>query len=254
MRRFASPLLIGLTLSIPAFGQTATTLPATTQPSAMQAPADLDLGKLFRSRIAGIEFNPPAGGSMIRDLNSGEVVRFVYGQSGWDVRVKAIPLHNPLPLSAAGDGGVLELMVSQLLSTNPSTQILRRDVIQLNGRSVGLIEAKYNMGPDSVFAQQAIFRDNDEHYLLVQMSGRCDPKPVANVPDPLETEARGMFAKVLPTVKILDRQELANEQRHRSFQTRELWVLFDRKKITETILPLRLMRIIRDGRTSVSSR
>jgi hypothetical protein len=259
-----SPLLVGLCLSTAAWGQTPATQPSAAAPllpaaaAAPSAPpatpatepvADAELGKLFRSRIAGIEFAPPAGGALIRDLNSGEIVRFMYADSGWDVRAKTIPLHTQLKLSDSAGGGVLELMVAQLLATNPSAKILRSEVVQVNGQSVGLIEAKYNLGPDCIFTQQAIFSDNFEkylHYLLVQMSSRCDSKPVAN--DPLETDARRMFEKVLPTVKILDRKELADEQKKRYFDTKMLMIRLDKKRIIQAIQPLRLMRIVRDGK------
>ncbi len=255
MRRI-SPLLVGLCLSSAVWGQTAATRPSADSTPAVAPtaplPADAELGKLFRSRIAGIEFNPPAGGGIIRDLNSGEIVRFTYADSGWDVRAKTIPLHTPLKLSDGGDGGVLELMAGQLLASNPSAKILRREVIQVNGQSVGLIEAKYNVGPDCVFTQQAIFADNYEqflHYLLVQMTSRCDSKPVVNGRlDPLETDARRMFEKVLPTVKVLDRKDLADEQRKRYYDTKMLMIGLDKKRILTAIQPLRLMRIVRDGK------
>jgi hypothetical protein len=261
MRRI-STLLIGLSLgaslTAAGWGQSATTRPVTSPVAAGPAtlPADAgvtdpELGKLFRSRVAGIEFNPPANGVLIRDLNSGEIVRFMYPDSGWDVRAKTIPLHEQLRLSAGGDGGVLELMASQLLATNPAANIIRQQVIKVNHEPVGLIEARYNVGPDKVFTQQAIFPDNNElnlHYLLLQMTSRCDAKAVANVQDPLETDARKIFDKVLSTVKVLNRQELAEEQKKRYFDTKMLLVRLDRNKIIPAIQPLRLMRILHDGK------
>jgi hypothetical protein len=232
MRRFAS-LVICLALTLPALAQTSSTQPAS-------APAAPQLGPLFRSRLAGIQFSPPAGGAIIRDLSTGEIVRFVFADQSWDIRVKPIPLHVPLALSAPPEAGLLELTASQLTNSNPTAVILRKDVAPVHQKDVGRLEAIYSMGTDHVFAQQALFRDTDQHYFSVQMTAKESPRDDAAV--------RAAFEAMLQTVQILDRHELITEQQHRLFKTRELWVLLDRKTLSAALQPLHFMRIVRDGR------
>jgi hypothetical protein len=241
MHRLASPLIF-LVFIAPVFAQTASTRPVSDS-------TDPLLGKLFRSRIDGIQLNPPAGGAMIRELNSGEIVRFVYADESWDVRVKPIPLHVPLPLSAGTDGGVLELMATHLTDSNPTAEILSRQVVQMHGKDVGVIDARYTAGIDRVFAQQAIFKDTNRHYFAVQMTSKGKPKTApANQPDPDEDRATTSFEHMLQSVRILDRQELAEEQIRRINKTHGLYVLLDRKTILAAIEPLHLMRVVRDGK------
>ncbi len=239
--RFVVQLFVLLCLAAPLAGAQSAPLPSDAAPG---GPA---LGKVFRSRLAGIELNPPANGTLMRELNTGEIARFVYPDSGWDLRIKQIPSHVPLKLSSPNGDGVIELTVAQLTASNPTARIVRQDVVQIKDKAIGLIEARYNVGTDLVFAQQAIFCDTPQHYLLVQMSSRRDPKIAANQTDALETVARDTFTKMIPTVNLLDRAALFDEQVHRQFNTANLWVLFDRKKITETLRPVHFMRVVRNG-------
>ncbi len=241
MRRLAMSLA-WLIFVAPAIAQTPSTQPADDS-------ADPLLGKMFRSRIDGISFNPPAGGAMIRELNSGEIVRFVYADESWDVRVKPIPLHVPLPLSAGTDGGVLELMATHLTESNPTAEILSRHVVQIHGKEVGVIDARYTAGIDRVFAQQAIFKDSDRRYLAVQMTSKGKPKTApATQPDADEDRAQTAFEHMLQSVRILDRQELAEEQHRRIDKTHMLYLLLDRKTILAALEPMHLMRVVRDGK------
>jgi hypothetical protein len=229
-------MFIALTMTPFAWSQVPAAAPAT------------DLGQLFRSRLAGIEFNPPADGTIIRELNSNEVVRFAYPDLGWDVRVKQIPASKDLKLSIPGGEGLLEMTASQLTLSNPTAKILRQEVIQVNNKDVGVIEVQYLVGTDPVYAQQAIFCDNPQHFLVVQMSSRDDAKTLPAGQHPLEDKATDIFQKSIQTVKLLDRSAFYQEQLSRQFSTANLWVLFDRKKVTSVIQPMHLMRVIRDGK------
>lgn len=240
-----------LAMSITAcvLGQTASTQPAVES-------TDPLLGKLFRSRFDGIALNPPAGGAMIRELNTGEIVRFVYADQSWDIRVKPIPLHVPMPLSAKGDGGLLEMTAVQLTNNNPTAKILQQHIVQMHGKDVGVIEARYTAGINRVYAQQAIFRDTDQHYFAVQMTSKGKPKTSAatqpdvdqDQPDAEEDQARNVFQHMLQSVKILDRRDLAYEQRRRVDKTHGLYLLINQKTILAALQPLHLMRVLRDGK------
>ena len=216
----------------------------TTQPATQPT---IELGKVFRSRVAGIELNPPAGGTMMRQLDTGEIVRFTYNDHGWDIRVKPVPLHLGMPLD-----DLVRLTSKQLLESNGSAEIVDQKVIEVAGQiqPVGIIEARYNAGVDRLFTQQALFREDDQSYYLIQMGSPTDKAKNApvNPPDPQETEVREVFNAILPTVHLLDREALRVEQDQRLLNTRALWVLMDKKKIVETLNPLHFVRIIKDGK------
>src|ERR1019366_4876990 len=72
-------------------------IPAT-QPAIVDA-GHTDLGPVFASRVAGIQFRPPAGGTLIRQIGGGDLVRFVYPQRGWELKVRVMHRAKPLPLS-----------------------------------------------------------------------------------------------------------------------------------------------------------
>jgi hypothetical protein len=228
-------LFLAMTTATPLLGQVADTQP-TTAPAVVQVPTELD--KAFRSRIAGIEFRPPAGGTMIRDLDSGEVVRFVYSDCGWDIRLK----------SAANNGGLVEVTATQLTDTNQGAQILRQEVIERHEKKLGLIEARCAAANGRSFIQQAIIPDNDQHYLVLQMASPCTTGLADGAMDPAEMSAREMFGRILYTVSLIDRSALLQEQRMRSYETRELFLSTDQRKITSVLLPLQLLRVLRDGK------
>ena len=193
MKYFGS-LILGLSLTLAPWGHAAAPSPLIT---GTPAAADATEPKLFRSRIDGIEFYPPAGGTMMRGTNTGEIVRFVYTDTSWDVRVKPILLAKPMPLSSPqGDGGILELTITQLVDSNQAAVVLTREVRPMgrNSASVGLIETRYAAGTNNIFAQEAIVQDTQRHYFAVQMSspGKSKDAP-ANVNDPQEgTGSQGL--------------------------------------------------------------
>jgi hypothetical protein len=239
-------VLLAMTTAVPLTAPLWAQTPATEPSTAPVLPTEL--GTVFRSRLAGVEFRPPAGGTLIRDLNSGEIVRFVYSECNWDLRLKSVAVHTPLPLSAANDGGILELTATQLLNSNQAARVLRKEVIERNERKMGLIEARCIVGSDQSFTQQAIIPDGEQRYLVLQMISRCTPGLTDGALDPAEMSAREMFGRVLYTVNLLDRRALLDEQRMRSYETRELYLSTDKRKITSVLLPLQLMRVLRDGK------
>jgi hypothetical protein len=230
--------------AVPLLGQTPATQPATAPAAAVPT----ELGKVFRSRIAGIEFKPPAGGTLIRDLNSAEIVRFVYPDCGWDLRLKSVTTHSPLPLTAPNDGGIVEITAAQLASSGQSTQVLRQTVIERSEKKMGLVEARCGTATGKSFTQQAIIPDSDQHYLVLQMISPCTAGLADGALDPAEMSAREMFGRLLYSVNLLDRDSLLQEQRMRSYKTRELYLQMDKRKITSVLLAQQLMRVLRDGK------
>jgi hypothetical protein len=246
--------LMAIGFSSPLMGQmTPTTQLATTTVSNGEVP----LAEPFRSRVSGIEFCPPAGGQLIRQVNSGDIVRFIYGQRSWDLRAKFVHLNKPVHLSQPiidnGTGGLLEMTVEELKATNPSANVLFQGVKEVGDTKVkvAVIEARYNQGADRATTREAIFRLDDQNYYMLQLTSPGMPKGApeqeANE-SPDEELASNTFSRVLETVKLLDRADLKKEQVKRLFRTREVFATWDVTRLKEALVAEQFLRIIRDGK------
>jgi hypothetical protein len=233
-------------LAFAAFAQ-----PVSSTEPAIAETGDADLGPLFESRVAGIQFQPPAGGTLVRQIEGGDLVRFVYPQKGWDLKVRIVHLAKPLPLSftptANLSGGLLEMTVADLKASDPSAEILLQEVKDFPPYQAGMIAARCNAGIDRGLIQQAIFRsDNQTFYMLLFATPgrpRNDHSPGDN---PGEVLAAATFEKVLATVKLIDRQQLKKEQDQRLIRTRGLFAIWDEKKIRSILIPQQYLRVVRD--------
>src|ERR1019366_8951838 len=198
-------------------------IPAT-QPAIVDA-GNTDLGPVFESRVAGIQFQPPAGGTLIRQIEGGDLVRFVYPQKGWDLKVRVVHLAKPLPLSFAPttnlSGGLLEITVADLKASDPTAEILLHEVKEFPPYQAGMIAARCNAGIARGLVQQAIFRSDDQTFYMLVLTTparrRDDHSPGDN---PGEILAAATFEKVLASVKLIDRQQLKKEQDQRLIRTR----------------------------------
>ena len=251
----------------PAVGPSADVFPL--DPGPRDAPAsatDPMLGDPFLSRYEGISFRPPAGGAKVRQINSGEVVRFGYPDKGWVVRLQAVVNSGKLPLTigkqaAAGDPqGLLELTAGQLTDRGAeAAAILRKDVVAIGPRDVGLIEARDSAGIQRKFVQVALVPDGKARYFSVQMVSPADdakagPKPAGGG----EAGARRAFQASLASIQLLDRSELFREQRLRFYNTQQLWVqlggegatLAEHKRLAAVVAegPVRYLRVVRGGK------
>ncbi len=238
-RRALPPLLLAAALAAPAAGQSA---------------SDTLLDPPFQSRVEGVEFRPPVGGTIQRQLNSGEVVRFQYPDHGWTLVLKDAPnsAHLPMtvpptagPTTAPALGGVvprglLDLAVDQMTADRGGkpAEVLRKDVVPLGPRSVGLIEAHDDVGTDRKLVQVALIPDGLHRYFILQMIG----------PAGADAVARDAFQRSLATVTLLDRAAFRQEQDRRQANTRLLWVQVDRKRVEAALQPVHFMRVVRDGR------
>ena len=239
------------------------------------------LGEEFESRVAGVAFSPPAGGTRIRQTNGDYLVRYAYPDRGWDLRVKVTTLTKPVPLSRASSGpdpgGMLEMTADAMKSDNPSTDVLeqtvRDDVPSPDGRTrpVGFIAARANVGTDRALSQTAVFRGSDQTYYTFQLTSpgrkKTDAGAAASATlnatasanaasanaapagdDPAEVAAAAAFDAVLSSVRLLDRESLRREQDQRLFHTRAFYDLLDRPAILRVLVPDQYLKIIHDGR------
>ncbi len=205
----------------------------------------------FVSRVSGLKFLPPAGGTIQRQLNSGEIVRYSYPALGWTLTVKENPNSAHLPLTGnpraarqpgavvPADGqGLLELSAAQLTDRGGKpAQILFQDVVPV-GRPVGLIKALDNAGNNRLFVQTALIVNGIGRYYVLQLVAPAAAQPAAEA----------AFQQTLASVELLDRAAFKQEQRRRLDNTRGLWVLIDRRKIESVLQPVHFLRVVRDGR------
>ena len=241
MKSYRWILLLALGCASASLGQTMPDSAPTTEPTT--GPVDtIMLGQPFESRLAGIQLTPPEGGTLIRQINSGDIVRFVFPDRGWDIHVKLAPSSKPVPLSAvrdaSGNGGMLELAVDQLKSANPSAEILTAKVKEYPPYQVGLLAARYKTGIDEVFTQQAIFPFDDQTYYFVQFTSAAGAAA--------EASARQAFEMMLGTVKLTDRADLRKEQMQRLYRTQEFLSLLDEKQIRAVLQRDVVLRVVRD--------
>ncbi len=241
MRRFYSALLI-LTFAGRAGAGAASTTAPTTQDLA-QPP--ITLGVAFESRGAGLDFCPPAGGTMMRETASGDIVRFLYPARDWDLHVKATISSRPIPLSAAaaegsGGGGLLELTANQIKDSDPTAEILQRLATEVGSYKVGLITARTTIGVDRAFTEDAIFQSSEQRDYIFQLT--------AGVGAANEAAAKAAFDLMLPSVHLQDLSKLAREQQLRLTQSHRFYDLLDEKRIVGVLEPSQWMRVIRDGK------
>ena len=209
----------------------------------------------FSSKTEGFQFRPPAGGTEVRQLNSGEIVRFAYPERGWTIVLRSAPNSTHLAMLTPPDAdatrtGLLDVTAGQLTDRGgePAT-LLRKDVVPVGPAQVGLIEARDNSGINRLFLQVAILPDKASRYFLLQMISPSDASKKDAPLGPQESDARQMFQRMLATATVVDRRPFVEEQKRRLYNTRELWVQVDRKRVEAALQPaVRYMRVVRSGK------
>jgi hypothetical protein len=159
------------------------------------------------------------------------------------------------------------MTVEQLTSTNPSTEVLRQEEIDVGTKKVGFIAARYNSGVDRILTQQAIFRADPLTFFVLQLispgQSKADADNNAGV-DLREAAAARTFEQILPTVQMLDREALRQEQNERLYRTKELFVQWEgtkskdkdneprtpplEQRMVSVLVPEQWVRVIRDGK------
>jgi hypothetical protein len=197
----------------------------------------------FKSTGEGIELQPPAGGTTLRQLDSGEIARFQYPDRAWTIVLKSAPNSAHLPLttspSAPDHLGLLELSAAQLTDRagKPAT-LVRKEVVPIGPRQVGLIEADDAAGTSPVFVQLALVPDRAKYFVLEMISPAQAPAAAA----------RDAFERMLATVELPDPGIFRAEQDRRLDATRWLWLQLDQQRILSALQPVHFMRIVRDGK------
>ncbi len=236
-RVLSSMLLVAALAAVPAYGE-----PRGVEESTPSA-SDALLDPVVRDSTEGIAIRPPVGAIINRQLGSGEVVRFVYPDKAWTIVLKSVPNSNHLPLAGnlatPGQQGLLDVAASQFTDRGGEpAKVLRREVVTVGPRPVGLIEAQDHAGIEPLFVQVALIPDKGRYFTLqMAVKGKSPEDP-----------ARQAFQRTLATVELLDRAALRKEQDERLTNTHWLWLQISEGQIVRVLQPVHFMRVVRGGR------
>lgn len=231
------------------------------EPAIEAEPSTGKLGEWFESKAAGIAFRAPGGLKLVKRASSDQIAHYVDEKRNWVIKVKRSSLGRPLSLTGDNDDpdinqkGLLELTVDQLLTDIPAAEVLRQDVISLSDADVGMIALRYTLGTQRKLTQQALIQANDQLYYIFDLTSPGKNNPAedqvevdADAEDPRELEAVEAFRKMIESVRILDRGSVKDEQNHRLYRTRALFVAMNEKKLRSVLIDEQWLRILRNGK------
>lgn len=245
-------LVLGACVAWAQPAQEPSTLPALSDRNDAQS-AD-GLGVPFESSAAGIAFRPPAGGKLIRRATNDDIVSYINDEKNWVLKVTMTTLSKPLPLKNYQDEngrdqlGMMDLALEQFKRIQPGAEVLRQDVIPLADGDTGMLVLRYSLGTTRMLNQQAIIHASDFVYYTLSFTSPAAKNPDAQVEDPAEREAVGIFRKVLDSVKLLDRTSIRLEQNERLYRTRALYLNLTDQRIRQAMVPEQWLRLMRDGK------
>lgn len=250
------------------------TLPASQGPTT--SPSDLGLGaakkplpldpKPFERVAAGISFRSPLGWNGLVQADRDEVIRYVNDlkKQDWSLSVIRRTFPKPQHLFATKDPkdptaeavpGIVDNTLAALLKELPGAKVLRGgDPSNIGAFDVGMIVLRYTKNGERRLAQHAIIEGNNQLYYLLAFNSpgrkdvREDDASEEKTVDPTEQQAVETFRSILDSVKLLDQTAVRNDQVQRLFRTRAFINLVNEKKINNTIVPERYLRIIKEGK------
>ena len=233
--------------------------------AALQGRPDADaaterLGERYENKGAGISFRPPIDSSQIAAPNSDEVVEFSNDKKSWLLRVSKPTFPSPVPLTTYKDVksnreivGLLDYTVQQLQTATPGAVMLRKDVINVEANSVGMLAMRFTLGTQRFLRQQAIVQGNEQLYYIFNLT-----TPAGNMasgedasklpPDPLEKAAVEAFVDMVDTIKVIDRAPIKEDQNQRLFRTRALFLYWTPAKFNAIKVDKQYLRFIQDGK------
>lgn len=239
-------------------------LHASTQLAVAQPQAGA-LGTLYDNRIGGIALQPPANCETIRHTGTDPIVEFVNEDKGWRLAISRLTLDETQPWNdKIGPGGeiqtpgMLARQVSEFQKNASNVEVLRSDLVNLGRRDMGMVAIRYGMPLQRRLLQRAMILDANRVYFILDFTSLSStelPEPTDEPvdpdllpPDPLEVEAVSVFQQVIDTVRIYDRSDIRKDQDDRLTHARALYPNFDKRHLSEALVPDRWLRIIRDGK------
>jgi hypothetical protein len=219
------------------------------------------LDEPYESRAHAFSLRPPKGSKAVRKHGGRSVVEFVDDARGWTLKVSKIVLPQPGSLTETRDAhgtvqpGMLEFTAKRLKEELPAAEIIRQDKINIVDADVGMIVLRYTQNLKDMLAQQAIVQRNAQIYYLIALTtpgaGKGGKDAAGTETERLAVET---FRGVLDSVKLLDDQQVRDDQNARLIRTRGLLVNLvssdpERKSPLEQVLiPKQWTRILKNGK------
>jgi hypothetical protein len=242
---------------------------AATAPASVWASGEpgVALGEAFLSNSAGLTVQPPGGmRKLVRPDKTDEVMCFI--ESGADSAEKSasmfiitrVELATPIPFQtekAINDApalpgtkpadkvvGFLEQVVASIPTDGKA--MLRQELIPIDRYSGAMLASAHTVEGKPRLFQQAVIRRTDRlYYLLTYTTPRGAGDPNA---DPQVHQAVAQFNASVETFKLLDQEDIRNEQNERLFATRALFVNWSPAKVTATLNKQQWFRIVQNGK------
>lgn len=233
--------------------------------------ADL-LGEPFRSVGLGLTLRPTKGMVPVRRVGSSDVIEFIDERQGWVLKVSKTRTPEPVALMSWRDRqgvahvGLLETTLREVAASIGKHEVLRKELLNIGARDVGVLAVRYNQGLQTWLTQQAIIQatprpgadlaESTMYHLIALKTPVQAPKGGAGGADaakaaafsPDERAAAEAFRQVIDSVEFLDLSALRAEQEQRLFATRNLLVNIQPDVLRSALVPQQWLRIIRDGK------
>jgi hypothetical protein len=225
------------------------------------------LGEAFGSDTAGIRVAPPVGGTMRRPTGmSDEIVRWSNESEQWVFVVsrfnlpESIPLHierDEKPIDPARpDGkapepqktGFAMLAASQMPNDTPG-KLYRFELLPIDAAEGAMLASSFKtIQNEPRLQQQAIIRKSDRMYYVLTFT---TPRTSLQTPveeDPLVRQAVQVFQQSVDGLKLIDQQQIKEDQTDRLIHTRALLVNWNEPRVLKALVPEQWTRIKRDGK------
>ncbi|HEX8324289.1 MAG TPA: hypothetical protein VF595_10285 [Tepidisphaeraceae bacterium] len=212
---------------------------------------DVPLGPRFTGPF-DVSFKPFVDAKQVERQSTGEIVRMARADKNWLLTFSRAELGDASPLkdSRRADGqvqaGYLSTAINKLRSSDPATDVLRNEIIELGDMRIGVLAALTHEQNKPVLLQQALMEITPTLYYTLVMI--CPIEGNDAHKSPAAREAGAVFKGVLDSIERVDLSALKQDQDQRLFRTRGLFAQWNANKLSSVLVPERYLRYKRDGR------
>lgn len=238
---------------------------ATPQTSIVPAAVDSSDAELldgtFESDSAGISLRLPAGLHRVNFTGSGDDIgHFGDEQRKWELKLTRLLTPKAAALTNGADGfgkpvaGLLDVTVGRLKHDLAGCKVLRQDLTNIRDGdpnvkdNVGMIAVRYTANGPHFLTQQAIIQATDRLFYLISLTTPAGDAVGDDAgDDPKDRVAVETFRQLLDSVRLLDTQKIALDQRERLYRTRALTLNW-KHHLASALIPEQWVRVMRDGK------
>lgn len=232
-----------------------------TLPSAGELPGGELLGGTFDSDSAGISLRLPGGLHRVNSTGAGDDIgHFGDDKRKWELKLTRLLTPKPAALTNGTDGfgkpvvGLLDVTVGRVKHDLAGCKVLRQDLTNIRDGdpsvkdNVAMIAVRYSANGPRFLSQQAIIQASDRLFYLISLTTPASDATGEDAPeDPGERIAVETFRQMLDSVRLLDTEKIALEQRDRLYRTRALMTNW-KHHLAAVLIPEQWVRVLRDGK------